>query len=329
MKQKKVVVTGGGGFIGSHLCARLVEAGSRVYCIDNLRTGRLENLERVRRSGDFIFIKRDVLSLDTDHLPPVDEVYHLACCASPPHYQADPIHTMMTCVAGTRAVLQYATINGAKFLLASTSEVYGDPAQHPQKESYLGAVNSIGPRACYDEGKRAAEALTYDFARKHNACVRVARIFNTYGPAMRADDGRVISNFITQALSGAPLTIFGTGAQTRSFCYVDDLVAGLVKLMERPETALSPVNLGNPNEYTVRELAGIVCRLTGVDLRFEERSLPEDDPRRRRPDISRAQSLLNWRPTTKLEQGLRLTIDAFREERDRVYRNLARKIAAE
>lgn len=330
MRQKSVAVTGGAGFIGSHLCARLIDAGCRVCCVDNLRTGRLRNLRRFRGNADFKFIKRDVISLTKDDLPPVDEIYHLACCASPPHYQADPIHTMMTCVAGTLGALRCAATFGARFLLASTSEVYGDPEQHPQTESYRGAVNVIGPRACYDEGKRAAEALTYDFVRLYGASVRVARIFNTYGPAMRADDGRVISNFITQALNGEPLTIYGDGGQTRSFCYVDDMAAGLIKLMEAPGRALDPVNLGNPAEHSMRELARLICRLTGAELCFESHELPEDDPRRRRPDISRAKALLGWRPKTDLETGLKLTIDAFRSERGQLYRDdAARKFAAE
>ncbi|NWG46452.1 MAG: SDR family oxidoreductase [Alphaproteobacteria bacterium] len=315
--RKRIVITGGAGFIGAHLCRRLLAEGHEVTCIDSFRTGRLSNLDPIATHPGFRIIQADVTRFETVGLDPADEIYHLACAASPPHYQADPIHTMMTCVVGTAAFLDYAARCGARFLLASTSEVYGDPEVHPQTESYRGAVNPTGPRACYDEGKRAAEALAYDHARAGGVGVRVARIFNTYGPLMRADDGRVVSNFIAQALAGRPLTLYGTGLQTRSFCYVSDMVEGLMRLMGHPEPVLAPVNLGNPEERTMRELAETVARLCNVPLRMAQHPLPKDDPHRRCPDISRARSLLGWAPRVGLEAGLAETIASHRQAEHR------------
>lgn len=309
-RKKTVLVAGGAGFLGSHLCDKLIASGHTVYCVDNLHTGVMENLHQLRRSPKFTFIEQDV----SEPLPPalkVDEIYNLACPASPLHYQADPIHTLMTCVTGTRQLLECASRSSARFLQASTSEVYGDPHEHPQQEAYWGNVNPVGPRACYDEGKRAAEALCFDYLRHRNVDVRVARIFNTYGPRMRADDGRIVSNFITQTLTGRPLTIYGTGTQTRSFCYVSDMIRGLTMLMALERTPSGPVNLGNPHEFTVMKLAQLVLALTGAKAGIVHLPLPEDDPQRRRPNIERAQDLLGWSPRTSLSQGLPPTIVWF------------------
>ncbi|WP_438646662.1 UDP-glucuronic acid decarboxylase family protein [Salinarimonas soli] len=315
---KLVLVAGGAGFIGSHLCDALLSEGARVLCLDNFRTGRKTNLRHLEREPRFDVIEHDII----DPLPRsltagrarFDRIYNLACPASPPHYQADPEHTMLTNVTGTHHLLRLAEAKGARFLLASTSEVYGDPDVHPQRESYWGNVNPTGPRACYDEGKRAAEALTFDYERTGRAAVRVARIFNTYGPRMRADDGRVVSNVVCQALAGEDITIYGDGSQTRSFCYVDDLVDGLMRLMESPENGLGPVNLGNPHEMTIAELVKRVLALTGVTASVVSRPLPVDDPRRRRPDISVADQRLGWAPRVSLDQGLKPTIAWFAEE---------------
>jgi UDP-glucuronate decarboxylase len=303
----RVLVLGGAGFVGSHLCDRLLGCGDEVYCLDNLQTGRLENIEHLRPHERFTFIEHDVV--DAFHLP-VDRIYNLACPASPPHYQADPVKTTLTSVLGTLNALRLATKSGARVFFASTSEVYGDPEVHPQPESYRGCVNTIGPRACYDEGKRCAESLMTDFGRKHGVDVRIARIFNTYGPRMDPCDGRIVSNFITQALRGEDLTVYGDGTQTRSFCYVDDLVDGIVALMERV-TFSEPVNLGNPDEFSVLELADLVRELTesDVDLVFEP--LPEDDPKLRRPVIERAEQLMGFRPNVNLREGLTRTIAYF------------------
>jgi nucleoside-diphosphate-sugar epimerase/spore maturation protein CgeB len=312
--EKLALVTGGAGFIGSNLCDRLIAEGGTVLCLDNFQTGRSENLRHLGQESRFDFIEHDVI----DTLPQwlrggrikFTHIYHLACAASPPHYQADPEHTMLTNVLGTRNLLRLAEETGARLLLTSTSEVYGDPEVHPQTEDYRGWVSCTGPRACYDEGKRAAETLAFDFLR--------ARIFNTYGPRMRCDDGRVVSNIVCQALSGDDITVYGDGSQTRSFCYVDDLIEGLTRLMHSENAVGMAVNLGNPNELTVRGLIDLVVAMTGTASRITYCPLPEDDPRRRKPDIGRAQELLGWQPVVDLEQGLDATITWFADEQNRV-----------
>lgn len=319
---KIALVTGGAGFIGSNLCDRLLADGAHVVCLDNLLTGRTENLRHLEHESRFEFVEHDVV----DNLPQwlrggrtkFTHIYHLACAASPPHYQADPEHTLLTNVVGTRNLLRVAEEAGARLLLTSTSEVYGDPEMHPQSEEYRGCVSCTGPRACYDEGKRAAETLAFDYLRAHRADVRVARIFNTYGPRMRCDDGRVVSNVVCQALSGDEITVYGDGAQTRSFCYVTDMVEGLMRLMDSDRAVGMPVNLGNPNELTVRKLVDLVVSMTGTGSRIVHRPLPVDDPRRRKPDISRAMGLLRWQPEVDLGQGLAATIDWFQDEQNRV-----------
>jgi UDP-glucuronate decarboxylase len=306
----RALIAGGAGFLGNHLCERLLAEGERVICLDNLQTGGLDNLRRFARDSRFEFIEADVC----DPLPAslrADTVYNLACPASPPLYQADPVHTMMTSVVGTRNLLDVAQRSGGRFVQASTSEVYGDPEEHPQRESYLGSVNPIGIRACYDEGKRAGEALCFDYLRSFDVDVRVARIFNTYGPRMRPDDGRIVSNLIVQALAGDALTIYGGGEQTRSFCYVDDLVDGLIRLMRVDPNPRAPVNLGNPEEYTINALAELVLDLTQSPSPLVYRPLPQDDPQCRRPDISRAAEVLGWRPRIPVRQGLAATIAWF------------------
>lgn len=312
------LVAGGAGFIGSHLCAALLARGDHVVCLDNLQTARPSNLRDLEGHPRFEFIEADVVNpLPEAILARADRftrVYNLACAASPPQYQADPEHTMMTNVLGTGHLLRLAEQSGARFLLTSTSEVYGDPEEHPQREDYRGAVNCTGPRACYDEGKRAAEAMAFDFARMGRAEVRVARIFNTYGPHMHPDDGRVVSNLICQALAGEELTVYGDGSQTRSFCYVSDLVDGLMRLMESDIDGLEPVNLGNPVELTVSELVGHIVALTGTRAPVRHRALPIDDPRRRRPDIGRANTLLGWEPRVPLAEGLARTCAWFAQE---------------
>ena len=312
------LVAGGAGFIGSHLCRRLLEAGERVICLDNLQTARRSNLTELEAFGDFRFIEADVSAELPAELTrstgSIRRIYNLACAASPHLYQADPEHTMLTNVVGTGRLLRLAEQADARLLLASTSEVYGDPDVHPQPEDYRGNVNCTGPRACYDEGKRAAETLVFDYARRGRADVRVARIFNTYGPQMRMDDGRVISNFICQALSGEPLTIYGDGSQTRSFCYVDDTVDGLMRLMEADLPAMQPVNIGNQHEITIAELVNALAEVAGGAVEVTRRPLPVDDPQRRRPDISRAREWLGWEPATPLSTGLRTTYDWFRRE---------------
>ena len=310
------LVAGGAGFIGSHLCKALLDRGEHVVCVDSLLTSRPSNLAVLEDHPHFTFVQADVV----DTLPPevadrrYDRIYNLACAASPPQYQADPEHTMLTNVVGTDRLLRLAERHGARFLLTSTSEVYGDPEHHPQQESYRGFVSCTGPRACYDEGKRAAEALAFDFARMGRAQVRVARIFNTYGPNMNPDDGRVVSNLVCQALSGDPITVYGDGSQTRSFCYVSDLVAGLIALMDAEFDGMDPVNLGNPNEMTINDLLTQVVALTGTTAEVVLRPLPIDDPRRRRPDISRAKALLGWEPRVPLAEGLAQTCDWFAAE---------------
>jgi UDP-glucuronate decarboxylase len=316
---KTAVVAGGAGFLGSHLCEVLLAEGARVICMDNFQTGRQGNIAHLLGEARFEVIDRDVIaplpaSLRRARLP-IDYIYNLACAASPPHYQADPEHTMLTSVVGTHNLLRLAEDKRARFLLASTSEIYGDPEVHPQREDYWGNVNPTGPRACYDEGKRAAEALSFDYGRARRADVRVARIFNTYGPRMRPDDGRVVSNVITQALAGVPVTIYGDGSQTRSFCYVDDTVAALKRLAEHAGPVPGPVNVGTTLEIAVTDLAERVIAMTASTSRIVERPLPKDDPRRRRPDISLAKALLGWSPRVPLETGLRATIEWFATQR--------------
>lgn len=309
---KTVLVAGGAGFLGSHLCDRLLEQGMQVICLDNLQTGSTRNIAHLQGNPQFSFIKHDVCEpLDIEDR--LDLVYNLACPASPPRYQADPIHTMMTSVQGTLNLLKLAEANGAKFLQASTSEVYGDPDRHPQAEDYHGNVNCIGPRACYDEGKRAAETICFDMLRLGRVDVRVMRIFNTYGPRMDPDDGRIVSNLVVQALRGEQMTIYGTGEQTRSFCYVSDLIAGMMALMDVADNPGVPVNIGNPGEFTINQLADLVVAQTGTSSATVFKPLPVDDPTRRRPDISRARALLGWEPTVPLEKGLRDTIAYFRD----------------
>ncbi|WP_046862199.1 UDP-glucuronic acid decarboxylase family protein [Microvirga massiliensis] len=320
-RSRHVLVAGGAGFVGSHLCDALLGEGAHVIVLDNFQTGRRQNLRHLERDPRFDLIDADVVRplpsrLRSSRLR-LDQIYNLACAASPVHYQADPEHTMLTSVVGTHNLLSLAEKSGARFFQASTSEVYGDPEMHPQSETYWGHVNPTGPRACYDEGKRAAETLVFDFARTGRCDVRVARIFNTYGPRMRADDGRVISNVICQALSGDDITIYGDGSQTRSFCYISDLVEGFLRLMEHEDTLPGPVNLGNPNELTVSDLVRRVLALTGSQSSVVHRPLPIDDPRRRRPDITRATKLLGWSPRTPLEQGLKKTVAWFAEEHGR------------
>jgi len=307
--RKRIIVTGGAGFIGSHLCRRLVTEGNDVLCVDNFYTGARDNVADLLESPRFELLRHDVTF---PIYVEADEIYNLACPASPVHYQHDPVQTTKTSVHGAINMLGLAKRLRAKILQASTSEVYGDPSQHPQTEKYWGNVNPVGPRACYDEGKRCAETLFFDYQRQHNLEIKVARIFNTYGPYMHPNDGRVVSNFIMQALRGEPITVYGNGTQTRSFCYVSDLVEGLVRLMQSPREVSGPVNLGNPKEFTMRELADTVAGLCGTEPRVEFRPLPADDPRQRCPDITRAHELLGWQPTIPLAQGLKPTIDYFR-----------------
>jgi UDP-glucuronate decarboxylase len=308
LNSKRILVTGGAGFLGSHLCERLVKQGHDVICVDNFFTGTKANIAHLMDEPLFEVIRHDIT--EPLHLY-VDEIYNLACPASPVHYQADPIHTMKTNVLGAINMLGLARRTGAKSFLASTSEVYGDPLEHPQTESYWGHVNPNGIRSCYDEGKRSAEALYFDYHRRHKLPIKVARIFNTYGPRMHPEDGRVVSNFIVQALRGEPITIYGDGSQSRSFCYVDDLVEGFVRLMKSAPDFLGPVNLGNPDEFTMIELAEVVLRITGSRSKLVRRPLPQDDPKRRQPDISLARGALGWQPTVKLEQGIAKTVAYF------------------
>jgi len=317
-QDRLTVVAGGAGFIGSHLCRALLDRGEEVLCIDNLQTARPSNLRLLQGEPRFRFLRWDITEPLPDPVlaeaPRIGRVWNLACAASPPRYQRDPEHTMLTNVVGTNHLLRLAEAAGARFLLTSTSEVYGDPDLHPQGEDYRGNVSCTGPRACYDEGKRAAEALTFDYARTGRAEVRVARIFNTYGPNMDPEDGRVVSNLLCQALRGDALTIYGDGSQTRSFCYVSDMVAGLLALMEAGIDGTQPVNLGNPVEITVNELLEAVVALTGTRSRVVRRPLPVDDPRRRRPDITRASALLGWQPRVPLAEGLAQTHEWFAAE---------------
>jgi UDP-glucuronate decarboxylase len=309
-RKLNIVVTGGAGFIGSHLCDRLIQKGHRVHCIDNLYTGQLANVRPLLNHPRFGFREHDVID-PIEIKGPIDRVYNLACPASPAHYQRDPVATLRTCVVGAHNVLELARKKGATVLQASTSEVYGDPEVHPQPESYAGNVNTIGPRACYDEGKRCAETLFFDHRRFYGTSIKVARIFNTYGPRMLENDGRVVSNFIVQALREEPITLYGDGRQTRSFCYIDDLLTGLELLMESGPDVTGPCNLGNPHEVPVRDIAHMVLGHTGSRSRIEHRPLPQDDPKRRQPVIALAQHVLGWRPRVALEVGLRATIDYF------------------
>jgi UDP-glucuronate decarboxylase len=309
-KGKTVLVAGGAGFVGSHLCDALLARGDRVICVDSYITGSEENVRPLMNHPRFRMIEKDICAV-TEMDEPVDQIYNLACAASPPQYQADPVHTMMTCVAGTGNLLSLAEQHGASFLQASTSEVYGDPEEHPQREDYRGNVSCTGPRACYDEGKRAAEALCFDMLRAGKVDARVARIFNTYGPRMQPNDGRIISNLLVQAISGKPLTIYGTGEQTRSFCFVSDLVAGLMALMDVDPNPEGPVNLGNPGEFTINELAAMVVDMVPNAADLVYRPLPQDDPQRRRPDITKAKELLGWQPKIPLSEGLKHTADWF------------------
>ena len=308
-KKTRSLVTGGAGFIGSHLCERLIERGHEVVCVDNYYTGAKANVAHLFGDAYFELIRHDVtfpLYIE------VDEIYNLACPASPVHYQRDPVQTTKTNVHGAINILGLAKRLKVRVLQASTSEIYGDPSVHPQPEDYRGNVNPIGPRACYDEGKRCAETLFFDYHRQHGLPIRIARIFNTYGPRMMPDDGRVVSNFIVQALRGDPITVFGDGSQTRSFCYVDDLVEGMIRLMESLESENRPVNLGNPVETTIGELASSITALTGGESEIDYRPLPMDDPLQRCPDITRAKSILDWSPSVALDDGLSKTIAYFR-----------------
>jgi UDP-glucuronate decarboxylase len=308
---KKILVTGGAGFIGSHLCEKLLGSGNEVICLDNLYTGSLRNINHLLKNKRFTLIRRNVTRLGNIEC---NEIYNLACPASPVHYQDDPVETIKTSVTGAIKTLELAKKNGAKILQASTSEVYGDPQVHPQKEGYRGNVNTTGPRSCYDEGKRCAETLFMSYHTHENVKIKIIRIFNTYGPRMRMDDGRVVSNFIVQALRGEPLTIFGDGSHTRSFQYVTDLIEGMVGMMNSPESFTGPVNIGNPQEFRISDLAGKIIELTGSSSGIVYKPLPEDDPRQRQPDISLAAKEIGWRPVTGLDEGLRLTIDFFKKE---------------
>ena len=310
----RILVTGGAGFLGSHLCERLLRDGASVLCVDNFYTGTRDNVEHLLGHPHFEVMRHDVtFPLHVE----VDAIYNLACPASPIHYQRDPVATTKVSVLGALNMLGLAKRTRARILQASTSEIYGDPEVHPQPEGYVGHVNPIGPRSCYDEGKRCAETLFFDYHRQHGVDIRVARIFNTYGPRMHPNDGRVVSNFIVQALMNKPITLYGDGRQTRSFCYVDDLVNGLIRLMECEAAGALPVNLGNPEEYTVRALAEEVLSIAGSDAPLVERPLPQDDPRQRRPDISRARALLHWAPAVGLREGLERTVTYFRRHANR------------
>lgn len=308
MHKKTILVTGGAGFLGSHLCEKLLSLGSRVICLDNFYTGCAENLSSFLTNPDFSFVEHDIcLPCDIK----VDEIYNLACPASPIHYQLDPVQTIRTCVLGAMNMLELSKKYKARILQASTSEVYGDPKLHPQPESYWGNVNPIGIRSCYDEGKRCAETLFFDYHRQYGIPIKIARIFNTYGPRMHPQDGRVVSNFIMQALKSQPITIYGSGCQTRSFCYADDLIDALVRLMATDETVTGPMNLGNPGEFQIQDLATCILELTGSSSPLIHHHLPGDDPKQRKPDIALAQSVLGWNPQVELKEGLQQTIAYF------------------
>ncbi len=306
---KRILVTGGAGFLGSHLCEHLLDQGHEVICVDNFFTGRRANISHLLSNPLFEVLRHDItFPLYVE----VDEIYNLACPASPIHYQFDPVQTTKTSVHGAINVLGLAKRVKAKILQASTSEVYGDPDVHPQEESYWGRVNPIGVRSCYDEGKRCAETLFFDYYRQHNLRIKIARIFNTYGPRMHPNDGRVVSNFIVQALENKPITIYGDGMQTRSFCYVDDLIEAMIKIMDTPDSFTGPVNIGNPMEFTILELAKTVIELTGSNSQIEFKPLPQDDPKQRQPDINLAREMLDWEPKVSLKEGLQKTVDYFR-----------------
>jgi UDP-glucuronate decarboxylase len=308
LSERRILVTGGAGFIGSFLCERLLDSGADVLCVDNFFTGRRTNVAHLLSHPRFEVMRHDVtFPLFVE----VDEIFNLACPASPIHYQFDPVQTTKTSVHGAINMLGLAKRVRAKILQASTSEVYGDPEMHPQREEYWGNVNPIGPRSCYDEGKRCAETLFFDYNRQHRVQIKIARIFNTYGPRMHPNDGRVVSNFIMQALRGEDITIYGDGEQTRSFCYVDDLVTGLVSLMNTSSEVTGPINIGNPNEFTIRQLAEQVISLTNAGSKLVTRPLPQDDPQKRQPDISKAKEILDWTPTIELKDGLMKTIEYF------------------
>ena len=309
LRPTRVLVTGGAGFLGSHLCERLVAAGNEVVCVDNYFTGTRRNLAGLLDHASFEAVRHDItFPLYVE----VDEIYNLACPASPIHYQHDPVQTTKTSVHGAINMLGLAKRLGAKILQASTSEIYGDPHEHPQREEYWGHVNAIGPRSCYDEGKRCAETLFFDYRRQHGLPIKVARIFNTYGPRMHPNDGRVVSNFIVQALTGGDITVYGDGRQTRSFCYCDDLVDGLMRLMATEADVTGPINLGNPAEIAIGDLAETIVEMTGSRSKVVTRPLPVDDPRQRRPDIAKAQTLLDWQPQVSLADGLKETVGYFR-----------------
>ena len=307
MKNKTILVTGGAGFIGSHLCRRLLNENHKVICLDNLYTGTLKNIEELEKNNNFEFVNHDITK--PYYRNNLDEIYNLACPASPIHYQFNPIKTVKTCTIGVINMLGLAKKNNAKILQASTSEVYGDPEIHPQKEDYNGNVNTLGYRSCYDEGKRCAETLFMDYKREHNLSIRIVRIFNTYGPNMTKNDGRVVSNFILQALNNENITIYGNGSQTRSFQFIDDLIEGLLKMMN--SDSVGPINLGNPIELSMKDLATMLIRLTNSSSNIIYKDLPEDDPKRRRPDINLAKSILDWSPIIDLETGLKKTINYF------------------
>jgi len=314
--RKRVLVTGGSGFIGSHLCTRLIDSGCDVLCLDNLYSGEKDNIAHLLDSPYFEFVRHDVTF---PFYAEVDEIYNLACPASPIHYQHDPVQTTKTSVHGAINMLGLAKRTGAKILQASTSEVYGDPEIHPQNEDYWGNVNPIGIRSCYDEGKRCAETLFMDYHRQHQVKTKIVRVFNTYGPRMHPNDGRVVSNFIVQALQGQDITIYGDGSQTRSFCYVDDLVEGLVLMMGSDDSVTGPINLGNPIEQTIKELSSQIVAMTGSKSEVVFKDIPKDDPKRRKPDISQAESLLKWTPECELEHGLNETINYFRSRLDKSF----------
>ena len=308
---KKILVTGGAGFIGSHLCKKLLDEGNDVLCLDNYFTGTKENISSLFKSPYFEVIRHDVcFPLYVE----VDEIYNLACPASPIHYQHDPVQTTKTSVHGAINMLGLAKRINARILQASTSEIYGDPETHPQEENYWGNVNPIGPRSCYDEGKRCAETLFFDYYRQHNLDIKVVRIFNTYGPNMHPNDGRVVSNFIVQALTNQDITVYGNGDQTRSFCYIDDLISGIFKMMSSEEKFIGPVNLGNPVEFKIIDLAKTIIKLTNSKSNIVNKELPTDDPIRRKPNISLATNVLDWEPSFNLEEGLKLTIDYFKSQ---------------
>jgi UDP-glucuronate decarboxylase len=330
-KKLSIVVTGGAGFLGSHLSEHLVGQGHHVICIDNFHTGRPANVRALAASGRFEVIEHDIVRPFEHKLPRFDHIYNLACPASPAHYQADPVNTALICSQGIYNCLQAAERNAARLFHASTSEIYGDPEVHPQTENYHGNVNTVGPRSCYDEGKRFAETLVTDFGARRGLVTRIARIFNTYGPRMQPDDGRVVSNFAVQALLGDDITVYGSGQQTRSFCFVSDLIDGFIRLMNNGDGALGPVNLGNPVETTVGELARIIIDIVGSRSKIIYKPLPIDDPRRRRPDISQAEAMLGWAPKVELAVGLRRTVAYFDQElrQDNVCRVNARPYATQ